>query len=98
MKPLIPQTVYVPVRGVQINYRLIETVNGNDVVPTTEWDMEDLDKKENQYIFTKEELIELLGLAYDAVMSRKMGYDHEGFPRGVGFTKEQFINNLLNQQ
>lgn len=88
MKPLIPQTVYVET--------IVYVNNGTECSEVEKREI--FLKKENQYILTKEELTELLGLAYDAVMSRKIGYDHEGFPRGVGFTKEQFINNLLNQQ
>lgn len=85
MKPLIPQTVYVESsERILANYwaRRIDAVE----------EQKYLEKKENQYIFTKEELIELFNMClnYGVELEEKY-YSHEEH-------REQFINNLLNQQ
>lgn len=90
MKPLIPQTVYVPSKSfhgaayeIMCSYGLVDPcVN-----------------KEQLYIFTKEELIELLTDTFDEgynggwCMSREDTSDSDAI-----YDAQTFINNLLNQQ
>lgn len=114
MKPLIPQTVYIvqdvnnklPSNGIVHTLERGESCSAAVYIEgrgfwvehckpelITHW----LEKKENQYIFTKEELEEILKKAFQAGNER--GWS--GYPNTDNHTKptkEQFINNLLNQQ
>lgn len=82
MKPLIPKTVYVEA-----------TVYVNNGTECSEVEKREIFlKKENQYILTKEELIELLRDTWeDGILTFMSNMDKET-------AKTQFINNLLNQQ
>lgn len=81
MKPLIPQTVYVET--------IVYVNNGTECSEVEKREI--FLKKENQYIFTKEELIELISSSFDA--RSKLDYFDN-----IEFEKEQLIDNLLNQQ
>lgn len=85
MKPLIPQTVFIET-GNEMGFYLRHPIQDKF-----------LEEKTDQYIFTKEELEEILKKAFQAGNER--GWS--GYPNTDNHTKptkEQFINNLLKQQ
>ena len=79
MKPLIPQTVYVPTKN-NSDFKVLDPTFGesNAYVKTI-------------YCLTKEELAKLLDDAYSA------GVDWDIFDNTTP-SKQEYINNLLNQQ
>lgn len=93
MKPLKEQTVYIPITAYRSDFGVIDPAFGelNACVKTL-------------YCLSKDELIELLGSAFDAGQEKESvwnKYQNRGIKYELIYnntpTKEQFINSLFNQ-
>jgi hypothetical protein len=85
MKPLIPQTVYIPTNN-RTDFLIIDPKFGTSNA-----------RVKTAYLFTKEELTNLIADTWDAsanciedIMKHDKAVNYPNLP--------QFINNLLNQQ